>query len=327
MKIYKISLTPYGSISSFPNSQTVFGSICWAIRELYGEKDLEELLDNFISNENRFVVSSVFLNGLYKAPMKIWSNLDEIIDIGKKFKIDNSQLSRQSKKLKKINYMSEDIFKDYMKGKIERREVVESLILDRGKYEFTSGILHHKNKNKFNVDLYKESGRRNFINRITGTTEEGQLFYYNRNFLSPGTKLYFLIKTNNIDYYIPVFKYMSDSAIGGDKSIGVNNYEVEFQGEFKYEKNIEENILISKYIPNYEEIDWEKSYFKIGRGNFKVESRFELSGNNVFKNEIGYLEEGSKLIVKEEKDIYGKLPVVKEIKGKKIRHNGLGFFL
>ena len=39
---YKIKLAPYGSMI-LPDSQTIFGSICWSIQELYGEKELEEL--------------------------------------------------------------------------------------------------------------------------------------------------------------------------------------------------------------------------------------------------------------------------------------------
>ena len=39
--IHKINLIPYGSMTSFQDSQTIFGSICWSIRELYGEDELE----------------------------------------------------------------------------------------------------------------------------------------------------------------------------------------------------------------------------------------------------------------------------------------------
>jgi len=62
------------------------------------------------------------------------------------------------------------------------------------------------------------------INRFTGTTTEGgELYYYNRIFLQKGAKLYFLIKTEEIEYFKPVFKIMSDMGIGGDKSVGANN--------------------------------------------------------------------------------------------------------
>ncbi len=327
MNTYKISLTPRGSITTFPDSQTLFGSICWSIRELYGEEKLEKLLDNFKHNEDRFVISSTFPKGVLRAPMTNWATLEEIIDIGNKAGLESNQVSRGSKNLKKIDYLSERVFRSYLRGELDRLEVVKALISEEGPYVFSDGVLYYRDEHIPRLDSYNENSRRNFINRLSGTTDEGQLFYYNRVFLSTDCKLFFLMKTHNIDYFLPIFRYMSDIGIGGDKSIGVNSYEVVYEGEFEYEKNIEENILLSKYIPYYEEIDWRKSYFKISMGNYKVESRDEFVGEDILKDEIGYLVEGSTLILNQDKEIYGRLPVVKEIKGKKIRHNGLGFFL
>lgn len=327
--IHKINLIPYGSMTSFPDSQTIFGSICWSIRELYGEDELEKLLDNFKNHENRFVVSSSFREGVLKAPMMVWATLDEIIEIGDKVGIKGSQLSTKSKLLKKIEYLSEGVFKSYLKGELDRKEVVKDLILEEGKYEFSEGILRYKDEKLPCLDYREENDRRNFINRLSGTTDEGQLFYYKRTFVPANSNLYFLIKVNNIDYFLPIFKYMSDIAIGGDRSIGVNAFEVSYEGQYDCvkDKNIDESILLSKYIPYYEEVDWDNSYFSIAMGRYKVESRHEFFGEDIFKKQVGYLEEGSKIFLKEDKDIYGRLPVVKVINNKKIRHNGLGFFL
>lgn len=324
---YKIVLTPYGSMTTFPDSQTIFGAICWSIRDLYGEKDLEELLDNFFDHENRFVVSSSFIEGLFRAPITNWAKLDEIIEIGNRLGIESSELAIRSKALKKIQYFSEALFRNYLKGEVDRKEVVEDIISKGGKYELKGSILHYKDEEVPTLDYYEDYDRRNFINRISGTTDEGQLFYYKRIYVSPESKLYFLIQTENIDYYIPIFRYMSDIGIGGDRSVGVNSYRVSFEGRFEYEKTIEENILLSKYIPYYEEVDWDKSYFNIMMNQYKIESRHEFIGQNIVKSEIGCITEGSKIVLKQDKDIYGRLPIVKELMDKKIRHNGLGFFL
>ena len=109
--------------------------------------------------------------------------------------------------------------------------------------------------------------------------------------------------------------------------MGANNFRLELAGEFNYEKSIKENILLSKYIPNYEEVDWDKSLFNIGIGSSRLESRDEFFSEDIFKNEIIYLSEGSTIILKENEEVYGRLPVVKNLKGKEIRNNGLGFFL
>lgn len=327
MKIYKISLTPHGSITSPPDSQTLFGSICWSIRELYGEQNLEELLDNFKESGNKFVISSTFLDGVVKAPMMGWATLDEIIDIGGRLNLKSDELSRRSRVFKKISYWSEGVLRTYLKGELDRKKVVEDLLSENGRYVYLEGLLAYRDEQIAAIESCEENSRRNFINRLSGTTEEGNLFYYNRKFLDPNSKLFFLIKTNNIDYFMPIFRYMSDISIGGDKSIGMNSYDVVYEGEFKYEKCIKENILLSKYIPYYEEVNWSQSSFKICMGHYKVESRDEFMGEDILKDEVGYLTEGSKIMLNQSKEIYGLLPVVKEIKGKRIRHNGLGFFL
>lgn len=327
MNIYKISLTPRGSINAFPDSQTLFGSICWSIRDLYGEAELEKLLDDFPNRDERFVVSSTFLEDLFKAPMMIWATLEEIINIGEKAGMESSQVSKRGKELKKIEYLSKVVFKTYLRGELDRLQVVEAILSEEGEYVLKNGILHYRDEDIPEYNIYIESSRRNYINRLSSTTYEGQLFYYNRVFLPENASLYFLLKTNNIEYFLPIFRYMSDIGIGGDKSIGINSYEVSYDGEFTYEKNIKENILLSKYIPYYEEVDWINSFFKISVGNYMMESRDEFFGENISKDEVGFLLEGSTLILNQEKDIYGRLPIVKEIRGKKIRQNGLGFFL
>lgn len=328
MNVYKVNLTPYGSMTSIPDSQTLFGSICWAIRDLYGEKELENLLDNFESSKNRFVISSAFIDGIFKAPMIIWATLEELIEIGKRVGVQGSALSRRSKSLKKIEYFTERVFREYLSGKLDRLKVAESIITGEGPYVYKDGVLHYKDEDIKKYGLYEEHTRRNMINRFTGTTTEGgELYYYNRIFLQKGAKLYFLIKTEEIEYFKPVFKIMSDMGIGGDKSVGANNFKVEFAGEFNCEKTIKDNVLLSKYIPNYEEVDWENSLFKIDVGAYRVESRDEFFGEDVFKDEIIYISEGSTIVFKDNKDIYGKMPVVKLLGEKKIRNNGLGFFL
>lgn len=327
MNVYKVNLTPCGSMTSIPDSQTIFGTICWAIRDLYGEKELEELLDNFKANKNRFVVSSAFMDGLFKAPIVIWATLEELIEIGRKAGIKESALSTKSKALKKIEHFTERVFREYLSGKLDRLKVAESIVTGKGPYVFKNGILHYKDEDVKRYKIAEEHTRRNRINRLTATTEGGGLYYYNRIFIGEDTKLYFLIKTEQIQYFKPIFRIMSDMGIGGDKSIGANNFKVELAGEFKYEKTIEENVLLSKYIPYYEEVDWENSLFAISAGAYRVESREGFFGEDILKDEMIYISEGSTLMLEEDKDIYGRMPVVKEIREKKIRNNGLAFFL
>lgn len=329
MKTHTVNLIPCGSITRFPDSQTLFGSICWAIRDLYGEDFLEDMLENFYEHKNRFLVSSVFPEGLVKAPMEIWATVEDTNELLKKSKKDKSAVIKKAKALKKVEYMTLNLFKEYVNGKVNKKELFKDVVLEeeKSKYTLQNKIIALADENIENLVYKIDKGRRNSLNRLSGSTKEGNLYYYNKIFLDKNSKLYFFIKTEDIDFFKPIFKYLSDSSIGADKSIGVNSFKVELESEFRYKKNIDENILLSKYIPYYEEIDWDKSYFKIEFGNYRIESRFEFMGQDVLKDEVGYLVEGSKIVFKEKKEIYGQLPVVKKLNGKKIRHNGIGFFL
>ncbi|RKD31285.1 type III-A CRISPR-associated RAMP protein Csm4 [Thermohalobacter berrensis] len=329
MNTYMVKLNPYGSITRFPDSQTLFGSICWAIRDMYGEDVLEDILENFYEHENRFVVSSVFPRGLISIPMEVWTTVEETNNLLDSIKGDKSKIIKRAKLLKKAKYMTLEVFRCYMKGSFNKKDMYQSILLGdgKGKYKLIENILAFSDEKVSKVSYKVDKGKRNKINRKSGSTEEGNLYYYNRTFLDKNAELYFFIKTNNIEFFEPIFRYLSDSGIGSDKSIGANSYKVELGNKFTYEKNIYESILFSKYIPYYDEIDWDNSYFKIEFGSYKVESRFKFMGQDIFKNEVGYLTEGSKIMLKANKEIYGQLPIVKILNGKKIRHNGLGFFL
>jgi CRISPR type III-A-associated RAMP protein Csm4 len=329
MDIYKVRLVPCGGITRLPDSQTLFGGICWAIRDLYGEDILEDMLDNFYNHKNRFVVSSVFPKGLVSIPMEIWITAEEIGKILDTMKNDNIQIIKRAKALKKAKYMTLNVIRQYLQGNLDRKELYQSILLseEKGNYKLVDNVVAFTDEVVDILSYKTDKGKRNCINRKAGTTQDGNLFYYDRIFLDNKLELYFFIKVDNIEFFEPIFKYLSDCALGSDKSIGSNSYKLELDGKFTYDKKISESILLSKYIPYYEEVDWSKSYFKIGFGKYKIESRFEFMGENVFKDEVGYLTEGSKVLLLGDKKIYGQLPIVKVLRDKKVRHNGLGFFL
>lgn len=57
----------------------------------------------------------------------------------------------------------------------------------------------------------------------------------------------------------------------------------------------------------------------------KVESNGEFKREDIWKSKVIYLKEGSIFRVKQKKDVYGTVPVVKEIAGNRIYQNGLAF--
>jgi CRISPR-associated protein Csm4 len=55
--LLRFSFRPLSPFKHFPESFTLFGAICWGVRVLYGEDELEKMLEAFL-NEPPFIISS-----------------------------------------------------------------------------------------------------------------------------------------------------------------------------------------------------------------------------------------------------------------------------
>nr|WP_254867708.1 hypothetical protein [Marinitoga sp. 1154] len=97
--------------------------------------------------------------------------------------------------------------------------------------------------------------------------------------------------------------------------------------EGNVKKDSEYKITLSKYIPLKNEFDVGNSYYQIEGFRGITEDREYFSGKNIFKAKVNYIKEGSVLKVKEQKEFYGDIPIVKYIDDKEIYHYGYGFFL
>lgn len=58
MNEYIVRLFPRSTFEILPGSDTIFGAICWAIRDIYGESDLKQFFE--MCNQKRWKVTSCF---------------------------------------------------------------------------------------------------------------------------------------------------------------------------------------------------------------------------------------------------------------------------
>ncbi len=67
MKFYKFVIKPKGAFGTPLTGDTLFGHMCWAFAEKYGEEKLEEMLEDY--DQNPFlIVSDAFFSGYVKKP-------------------------------------------------------------------------------------------------------------------------------------------------------------------------------------------------------------------------------------------------------------------
>ena len=60
MKVFRVVLKPKSSLQKIPASDTLFGALCWGIKEIYGEDKLTYLINHFDKDKSGFfIISSV----------------------------------------------------------------------------------------------------------------------------------------------------------------------------------------------------------------------------------------------------------------------------
>ncbi|MCS7250736.1 MAG: hypothetical protein NZ608_07480 [candidate division WOR-3 bacterium] len=348
MKLYRILLKPKGIIEKIPSSETIFGALCWGIRIVYSEEELITLLNNFKDSSKKFIPSSAFPllkfknnNGcLYCYPNLILPDPSskEMINLAQRYtpkisnNIDEIQYSKrliisEYKKFKEIKYLSETLFKRLVNGeKIiklyeeylnERLKIIEGILLASEDFD--------KIENEKLME--KRTLLRNKIDRLSfSTVPSGDVYYEEVVYLnSEILQLYFLLLTDDINFFIPIFRWLSDTGIGGNRTVGKGYYEIEVKEEVNLFQNVDSNIFISlsKYLPEEGEIDWrsENNYYKLLSYQPRVDTMF-FKGGEFIKNRITYFSEGSILQAKEKKEYYGKLYPSAEFQGKIIYQSG-----
>lgn len=68
MQCFKVSLSPLSAFITPMKGDTLFGQLCWAIRNRFGESRLIELLTGYTENRPFAVVSDVFPEGYFPFP-------------------------------------------------------------------------------------------------------------------------------------------------------------------------------------------------------------------------------------------------------------------
>ena len=337
MKTYQLMLTPVSSFHGFPSSDTIFGAICWGIKRIYGNEKLLGILCNY-QNNPEFILSSSFpyveygMDGLSFYPKSITGGLSALdIDELAKSKKEKVDIITRYKKFKKAEYITSPLFDRMIKGVKEKQLFKEYL---DGGLELNGKILIEKlYENIFRSlnPLFKnELVQKNSIDRLTMSTgKEGQTFYQEECFTDNGRfKLHLLLKTDNIDFLKPVFRYLEDKGIGGNRSTGKGRFKIKPLSEVSLGDNHSQKfITLSRYIPEVSEVNWESIsiFYEVFPWRSKVDSESEFKGEDIWKSKVMYLKEGSCLEAKERKEFYGRVPVVKEIEGNKICQNGIAF--
>jgi len=322
------------------HSDTLFGALCWGVRQIYGKEKLEEMLSRFDRTSKKFnppfLLSSTFpymdsgdrrMHFLPKPKLKpIWKE------------IDSKEALDTLKTIKKVAYLQENLFNGWINskitdfnlfGNIELKGGAITYKLDGREYLQKGGILIEKG---YATSIFKKTDiQRNVINRLSNTTTEGGLFYTHETFIGEESGLYFLIDIKDGSYENLLnasLGFIEDRGIGGDVSVGKGQFDIESlteAGLIHEPKNPSSFTNLSLYYPCDDEIRFFKQHkgklwYNLMRRKGKIESAF-VSTKDIWKATVQMFGEGSTFPLIDDKEFYGENPIVKE-KPFQIQHYG-----
>ncbi len=318
-KIYKLSLIPKSGLLTDLQSDTIFGHLCWRLKDKYSEEKLAEFLRFYNDGNPIFTVSnSLFEKG------------DEIFFPKPFLPIKKEKLNENDSKRNKVIK-----FIDYKKNK-----KVKYLTLKQ-----FNEILNYKNI-EFDDNDFESIGFENElrvsveIDRNTFSSKEGQLFSYSPKYIKDKNKekdkanLCVFIKVideKNYEIYDceNLMKDVFELGFGKKKSSGYGEMEIKSFNIFeKFDEpdNANAFINLSNYLPSENDkiID---AYYDINVKYGKLGEEYALS-SNPFKKPIIFLTPGSCFKTNVKKEFYGRCTKNGEISSiEHVIQNGIAFTL
>lgn len=279
--IWKIKLKPKSSFITPIQSDTLFGSMIWALKIIEGEEFIEILVENTKNYQPPFIFSNPIINGNYPIFGELSKKFLDEIDNVKLKNFDRKKIEFY-KAIKKKKYISRGVFEELLNGKKleqiyldilegkrdfstleKRKNPRNSKINENFLEEILNGKTDENKKINRNNKLFTIEGRiRNQINRL-GTIKEEEsdtrLFEQNEIKFFEETEMEIFVKIRD-DFDIKKFeqglKYISFNGYGKSASTGKGQFEIiEIEPEKIFSERKAKNsfVVLSNYIPNVED--------------------------------------------------------------------------
>ena len=306
-----VYLNTSSSFNTNLRSDTLWGLIISALSVLKPKSEIDEIINQFKSNNPSFAISSAFSYSIgednkivHFFPKPIVCNFDYNIDSAWKMTI--------YKKFKKINFVNENVFQDLINGIESDKDLFQKFIKLNELENKGANLNDDEKKNKKKLSLMfmnpffkKELILHNTIDRMSGSTldseDGGQLFHSEDTFIEKNSGLYFLVD-GDINIIEPALRFLSHFGFGGNNTTG--------KGFFKYAikdfnlkvptVNINSFITLSLFNPKAEELSeflkvenknklWYETDFRAGR----IGVHFADDPSKNQKNIVANFKEGS----------------------------------
>jgi CRISPR-associated protein Csm4 len=316
--VYAVVLEPR-RVMEPPPSDRLFGALAWATVWLYPQDRW------FIEKPERFVLSSAFplIDGVryWPKPLVPPTSLDPSLKV---------------KELKKVRYVSEDIWTEWM-HRPSQADVWPQRIREN-QWRIHAGGLALATRAEVRADAgdrtvlcTEEPVPHARIDRLTmATVPSGALYFENATFVAPAVKFWFAVRMNPDD--IPVFRallrFLEDRGIGGNRSVGMNQFRlhsIEPLDRPWWSLRSRRWVNLSVYIPDPGELDWDSSnmFYEALPSRPRAESEGPWAARPL-KRAFLYWAEGSIAVARRAKLFYGRTLTMRTLPdGSRLLHSGL----
>lgn len=213
MKRSIFTLTPKTAFATDLQGDTLFGQCCWAIRRLYGEDRLTELLEGYCDNRPFMVLSNPLPRGFIARP----TVSSEILGFD-----DNNPEQRKIQKGQKwlpLTVLQQPLTQWAAQAKTEKQMMAAIL-----------GVDEQHCKAQYRLEYAQDH---NSLNRQTGTTGEGsgfapfqrQTYWYH-----PEIKLTLVVELDDsrlqLEELLEVLQWVGFDGYGKEASCGLGKFEI-----------------------------------------------------------------------------------------------------
>jgi CRISPR type III-A-associated RAMP protein Csm4 len=334
METYAVYFRPLGGLSTPITSDLLFGATCWGIHEL--GLDLAPFLDP--GRAPRFVFSNAFpcwsnkelVFRYYPIPFSFHADPVAINEsLHKASALSHIKIVDSSKRMKKIHYVTEDLFTRIIKGEVIPSQIILELtkisseFKPVGNFLFTKEDLKQINKaglSENNAHGFMGATQHNQIDRVTSSTGDGLLFYEDDLRFPSDSELWSVLAiqdSHDLETIIkPALRYLSDTGLGGNRTSGKGQFEITIGEKISLPNagNTANGFMtLSRYLPIQNE--WSGNFplsYQLCNLWAKREKKFSsttLSTGSIpiYKQRTRLFDTGSVFPISSKKEIYGRL--------------------
>ena len=301
-----IFLEPRGAYRNELHSDTLFGLICWAIRQVFSEARLVELLEGFAAGRPPFLLSSAFpctKEGTAWKPFLPHPLLPPP-DLNNRSREEAQRLKRY----KRLRYIPVDHFNQFLQGGYSEDSYYASEVWEN-----------------LDVPVSRTTDRlRSAIDRLSDTTSgEGTLFA-RPEYHTAG--LFFLLDGQAVELVVKALRFLDDFGWGGGNSVGYGRFAATETGSPLGKPVAEPTrfVTLSLYFPRPAELEHFRtgeageSWYELTVRKGKVGGHFLQTGD-FWKRSVLMFTPGSTFPAMTGRSAYGCNPIVKG------RRDGLPF--